>query len=158
MIELNSRRTLAEITERVEAALLTYEQMEENSPERFDGIRRKEEVDSSLSELAEGGRARVEVYVFALKEISSERQALLEKLKEKLEADKASADKAEKEERRGGAHLDAMDEEVVDETRLLEQLDNLEALQQKIGAAWPATLLVAANRCAVRAATPGALC
>lgn len=131
-MEMNSRRTLAEITERVDAALQIYEQADDAESGRLSGIRRPAEAESSFAALAEAGRERVEVYVLALREISGERQRVLEKLKEKLEADRESAAAVEKEQRRGGDV--GTNEEVMDEARLVQELDNLEALQRKIGA------------------------
>ena len=72
-----SKRSRDEITKRVEEALSQYENMEDIEPERFAGVRRDHEVDSSFADLAEAGRMRIEVVLVALSEISGEREHLL---------------------------------------------------------------------------------
>jgi hypothetical protein len=128
--ELNSRRTLEEITERVDEALNAYEKMEENNPDKFDGIRRKTEIDATFAELAGAGRARVDVYMVALNEIAEERQKALMELRAKLENERRQAEEAEREERHDGRHRD--DDETMDEAMLLERLETLESLQQRL--------------------------
>ena len=128
--QLNSRTTLEEITERVESALAAYESLDENS-EFAKGLRRSTERQATYGELATAGRARVEVYVVALNEIARERSACLQELRNKLEAEKESAEKDEKEERRreGREQIDTADDTIMENSALIERIDFLETLQ-----------------------------
>ena len=61
-VPLNSARQLAEIMERVDDSLNSFENLELNKPEIFDGVRRMPaELDSTYQQLAESGRARIDV-------------------------------------------------------------------------------------------------
>ena len=57
---MNSRRTLAEITQRVEDAIDWYEKMEETEPEIFSGLKRPAEVESgaTFKEMTESENAQ----------------------------------------------------------------------------------------------------
>ena len=137
---LSSRRTLAEITARVEDALGHYEQGVSELDEGDDdnGTQPQE---ATLAQQAEAGRARADVYVYALNEISSERRVLLGDLKAKLEGERLQAERAEKDERRMRATtVDDDGEETMDEAMLLERLDTLEVLQRKLGSTGEAIL------------------
>ena len=136
-LQANSRRTLEEITERVEAAIAEYEKAEERQPERFSGLRRPTEVDATYGELANAGRARVDVHCVALNEIAAERASLLTDMRNKLEGEKARAEREEKEERRRegreGTNLEDGDGDIMEDTDLIERIDLLEALQHRMG-------------------------
>ena len=70
----------------------------------------------------------------ALHEIATERSKALRELKLLLDDQRTEAERTEKEERRGGAHLDdGSMEEAMEETQLFERLDTLESLQKKLG-------------------------
>ena len=77
-------------------------------------------MEATYGELAEAGRARVEVYTVALSEISQERQNLLRELKMLLDEQRTAAERAEKEERRAGVGHD----------------DGEEAMETVVIAAW----------------------
>ena len=129
--QFSTRATLAEITERVENALSSYERMEELDPRRFAGVRRQSEEDATYGDLANSGRARIETYIAALNDISLDRKAALGELRSKLEYERQRAEQAEKEGRRGGVSHDG-DDDVSDEATLLERLDMLEHLQHRL--------------------------
>lgn len=92
------RRTLQEITQRVEAALSHYEDMEESDPARFGELRREDQAEATLGDLAEAGRARIDLVFVAMAEIATERDALLAAFKAKLEQERQNADQMEKDE------------------------------------------------------------
>ena len=131
---MNSRRTLQEITQRVEDAINQYEKVED--PDRFKGIRRPTEVESTFAELAEAGRARVDVYTVALVEISTERQTVLRDLKNLLDEQRSNAESTQQEDRKALAEKleqESGADEAMDEAQLIERLDLLESLQRKLG-------------------------
>ena len=67
-VPLNSARQLAEIMERVDDSLNSFENLELNKPEIFDGVRRMPaELDSTYQQLAESGRARIDVMYCTLR-------------------------------------------------------------------------------------------
>ena len=72
-------RGLEEIQDRVESALQSYEHMEQE--EQYIGLRRNHEAESTITEVAEAGKARVEVVMMALSQISDERKECLNELK-----------------------------------------------------------------------------
>ena len=123
------RDSLEEINGRVEAVLAHYELMEQQEPDRFDGLRREDQHDSTLAELAEAGKMRVDIVLLAMSDIGAEREVLLSELKAKLEAEHRNAEQAEKEGRHGAVEGDG---DTMDEAALLERLDTLEAMQRRL--------------------------
>ena len=104
---LNSKRTLEEINERIEAALGYYEQMEDQNPDKFAHLRREDQAEATYGDLAEAGRARIDLVLVAMGEISSEREVLLGELRAKLDNARHSAEQSEKDEVRARAHARA---------------------------------------------------
>jgi len=122
------KKELEEITARIEATLTHYEMMEENGADRWSGMRRDDQVDATLAQLAEHGRERVDVVLIALREVATERQMVLNELRAQLEAARSADDTG-----RGRADSDeSEDASAMEEARLFEKLDRLEAIQRRI--------------------------
>ena len=122
------KKELEEITARIEATLAHYEMMEENGADRWSSMRRDDQVDATLAELAEHGRERVDIVLIALREVATERQMVLNELRAQLEAARSADDTG-----RGRADSDeSEDASAMEEARLFEKLDRLEAIQRRI--------------------------
>jgi hypothetical protein len=122
------KKELEEITARIEATLTHYEMMEENGADRWSGMRRDDQVDATLAQLAEHGRERVDIVLIALREVATERQMVLNELRAQLEAARSADDIG-----RGRADSDeSEDASTIEEARLFEKLDRLEAIQRRI--------------------------
>ena len=122
------KKELEEITARIEATLTHYEMMEENGADRWSGMRRDDQVDATLAQLAEHGRERVDIVLIALREVATERQMVLNELRAQLEAARSADDTG-----RGRADSDeSEDASAMEEARLFEKLDRLEAIQRRI--------------------------
>ncbi|KAL1512364.1 hypothetical protein AB1Y20_005622 [Prymnesium parvum] len=134
--KLRVGRGLEEIQKRVESTITRYERMEQE--ERYVGLRRDHEAEATITELAEAGKARVEIILMALSQVSEERKVCLKDLKGLLEAQRSSFEQAEKEERderraKRSEWTDSYDEEMADQSSLLERLEALEILQHRLG-------------------------
>ena len=112
------KKELEEITARIEATLTHYEMMEENGADRWSGMRRDDQVDATLAQLAEHGRERVDIVLIALREVATERQMVLNELRAQLEAARSADDIG-----RGRADSDeSEDASAMEEARLFEKL------------------------------------
>ena len=81
--EKKQKSVLAEIENRVNTCLREYEELE--SADRFQALRRDEQAELTIVELAEAGRARVGVVLGALHETSAERQEVIVDLKRTID-------------------------------------------------------------------------
>ena len=85
------------------------------------------ELDSTYQQLAESGRARIDVITNVLLNISGDRESVLGSLKDELSEQHNAMTQMEREERRAEVDGQAEDEGVMDEQKLSEKLDTLVA-------------------------------
>ena len=114
---------LSEIQNRVAKSLHNYESLEQSDAHR--SLRRDEQAEMSLNELAEAGRLRVGIVVDSLHEATVERKEVLKELRQTLKEQTDDAAEAERDARKSteeaNALLDGLDEHAV--------MDNVEAIE-----------------------------
>lgn len=121
-------QVLADIQKRVNSALEEYEGLE--FQDRFQALRRDFEAESTLTDLAKAGRARVGVVLGALAAASSERKEVLGELKGMIEGQKASGADTERDARKQGEEADAL-LDAVDEHAVIDRIEAVESLHQR---------------------------
>ena len=126
--EKKQKSVLAEIENRVNTCLREYEELE--SADRFQSLRRDEQAELTIVELAEAGRARVGVVLGALHETSAERQEVIVDLKRTIDEQMLGGADAERDARKNDEEADKLLEEV-DERDVMERIESMDALHSR---------------------------
>ena len=126
--ERKQKSVLAEIENRVNTCLREYEELE--SADRFQSLRRDEQAELTIVELAEAGRARVGVVLGALHETSAERQEVIVDLKRTIDEQMRGGADAERDARKNDEEADKLLEEV-DERDVMERIESMDALHSR---------------------------
>ena len=126
--ERKQQSVLAEIENRVNTCLKEYEELE--LADRFQSLRRDEQAELTIGELAEAGRARVGVVLGALHETSVERQEVIVDLKRTIDEQMRGGADAERDARKNDEEADVLLESV-DERDVMERIESMDALHSR---------------------------
>ena len=127
-MEKKQQSVLAEIENRVNTCLKEYEELE--SADRFQSLRRDDQAELTIGELAQAGRARVGVVLGALDETSVERQEVIVDLKRTIDGQMRGGADAERDARKNDEEADLLLDSV-DERDVMEKIESMEALHSR---------------------------
>ena len=127
-LEKKQQSVLAEIENRVNTCLKEYEELE--SADRFQSLRRDDQAELTIGELAQAGRARVGVVLGALDETSVERQEVIVDLKRTIDGQMRGGADAERDARKNDEEADLLLDSV-DERDVMEKIESMEALHSR---------------------------